>query len=170
MPTIPEAQPWSGTAWEAHKRRYVATDPGGSLTVSGRYNRGLDRFPDDRAWPALYMGLSDGTCLGEVLRHLLLHPELLSQLNDYRISELHVTLEAVIDFRGVPVPGLLHESDYHEGQRLAAEAIARGVEGILVPSITGLGDNLVVFPNRLRPGSSMRMVGFRDELRLYPER
>ncbi len=45
---------WSDPAWRAHNRKYDATDPGGSLKVSGRYKRSCEgilipsatRFPD----------------------------------------------------------------------------------------------------------------------------
>src|SRR5215216_2413993 len=89
--------PWSGTVWRAHRRRYAATDPGGSLRLSGRYNRGLDLFPPEEAWPALYLALSRDICLAEIVRHLT--PVSLPALNDYRLSELQVTLRAVLDAR-----------------------------------------------------------------------
>lgn len=87
------------------------------------------------------------------------------------MSQLHLELDAVIDCRNVAwLDQMLDGVDYKAGQQLAAEAIERRAEGVLVPSITRLGDNLVVFPNQLRSGSSLRVVGFRDELRLYPNR
>src|SRR5215208_5857990 len=89
--------PWRGTAWRAHRRRYRADDPGGALRVSGRYNRGLDQFPENECWPALYLGLGPEICIGEVLRHI--SPDLLPQLNDYRLSELGLELDAVLDCR-----------------------------------------------------------------------
>src|SRR5216683_2263188 len=82
--------PWTGATWRAHRRKYIATDPGGSRRVSGRYHRGLDQFPEDQIWPALYLSLSPDVCLGEVFRHI--SPDLLPRLNDYRLTELRVEL------------------------------------------------------------------------------
>ena len=48
---------WEGSAWRMHKRRYAADDAGGAKRVSGRYNLGLDQFPEERAFGALYLAL-----------------------------------------------------------------------------------------------------------------
>ena len=98
-----------------HKRRYAATNPGGARKVSGRYNRGLDRFPEDETFPALYLATSPEGCLGEVYRHVT--PKLLPSLNDYRLSELSVRVEAVLDCRdpaplGLRFDDLVHDTDY----------------------------------------------------------
>src|SRR5438552_5494078 len=81
--------PWQGSAWRMHKRRYPATDPGGSLKVSGRYNRGADKFPPDHVWPALYLSCSAEVCLGEIIRHVS-SPAQLAALNDHQLSELNL--------------------------------------------------------------------------------
>jgi RES domain-containing protein len=157
--------PWSGSAWRAHRRRYSPVDPGGSLRISGRYNRGLDQFPEDQAWPALYLALGRDICLGEIVRHLT--PELLPTLNDYRVSEIAVHLQAALDARnpqqlGLPHTALWHDTDYSMPQALAAAALALGVEALLVPSATRLGDNLVVFTRQLRAASSLAVQGSVD--------
>ena len=79
---------WQGRVWRMHKRRYRADDPGGARKVSGRYNRGLDRFEEEGSFPALYLATAPEICLGEVYRHIT--PELLPALNDFRLSELSV--------------------------------------------------------------------------------
>ncbi len=157
--------PWRGTAWRMYARRYAALDPAGSLLVSGRYHRGPDLVPPDQVWPALYLALGAEICLSEVLRHLT--PERLSRLNDYRLSEIAVDLVATLDCRdttvlGLPRDALLHDSDYRVTQAVAAAAVARGAEGLLVLSATLLGDNLVVFPANLRPESRLSVVSARD--------
>jgi RES domain-containing protein len=149
------------SAWRAHNRKYAADDPGGSLRVSGRYNRGLDQFPVAESWPALYLALGQAICLGEVLRHLT--PDRLLTLANYRLTELQVTLSAVIDCRnvdqlGLALADLCDDLDYRVPQSLAAAAITRGVEAMLVPSAARLGDNLVVFPHCLRPSSRITVV------------
>jgi RES domain-containing protein len=164
--------PWKGQAWRFHRRRYDALDSAGSLLVSGRYNRGSDQFPVDQTWPALYLALGSEVALGEIIRHVT--PALVDKLNDFRLSELEVELAAVLDCRdatklGVTAEDLVRDYDFEVTQGLAAAAIARDGEGILVPSATGLGDNLIVFSARLRPTSRLVVVDSRDP-RLYAKR
>lgn len=55
-------------------------------------------------------------------------------------------------------PGdLYHDSDYSVGQALAA-AIARGCEGLLIPSATALGHSLIAFTDNLRSNSRIEAV------------
>ena len=85
---------WEGHVWRMHKQKYSATDPGGSRMVSGRYHRGLDQFPEDQVFSALYLATSPEVCLGELYRHIT--PELLPSLNNYRLSKLFVRLMTVL--------------------------------------------------------------------------
>ena len=160
---------WKGRLWRMHKRRYRAEDPGGARLVSGRYNRGLDRFPEAETFPALYLATAPEICLGEVYRHVT--PELLLSLNDFRLSELSVSLQELVDCRGQELLGLsvgdlVHDTDYEPTQALGAAANSHGLEGLLVPSATRLGDNLIVFPQNLRTDSRIAVVSSRDP-RLY---
>ena len=163
---------WEGRLWRMHKRRYPAEDPGGARLVSGRYNRGLDRFPEGETFPALYLATAPEICLGEVYRHVT--PELLPSLNDFRLSELSASLHELADCRdpsalGLAPEDLAHDTDYRATQSLGAAADARGLEGLLVPSATGLGDNLILFPQNLLAGSRLTVVSSRDP-RLYVRR
>lgn len=166
------AEPWRGTAWRFHRRRYAATDATGSGLFSGRYHRGRDAFPERDTWAALYLALSPEICLGEILRHLT--PERLPLLNEYRLTEVSVSRSAVLDCRDPTVLGLTtddlhHDTNYSPTQELGAAAVARGVEGLVVSSATRLGDNLVVFPANLRSGSQIVATSSRDP-RLYVPR
>jgi hypothetical protein len=106
--------------------------------------------------------LSYGVCIGEVLRHIT--PALLPALKDQRLSKLAVDLTAVLDCRdiaaiGIPPDALFHDTDYAVGQILGASAVARGSEGLLVPSATRLPDDvLIIFPDNMRPTSSIAVV------------
>ncbi len=156
---------WEGHLWRMHKRRYRAADPGGARLVSGRYNRGLDRFPEEETFSALYLATAREICLGEIYRHLT--PELFESLNDFRLSELSASLQGVVDCRdpsalGLAPGGLSHDTDYRATQALGAAADRRGLEGLLVPSATGLGDNLILFPQNLGAGSRIAVVSSRD--------
>jgi RES domain-containing protein len=164
--------PWTGSVWRAHRRRYNALDHGGSLLVSGRYHRGQDSFPDEQVFPALYLALTPEICLGEIIRHVT--PATLARFNDYHLSEIRVSLTAVLDLRDsaplrVPIDAVLDDTDYSVPQALAAAARERGAEGIIVPSATRLGDNLILFPDRLQAVSELVVVASREP-RLYVER
>lgn len=116
-------------------------------------------------WAALYLALGAEVALGEIVRHAT--PDLLAKLNDFRLSEIDVELAAVLDCRdhgafGFPADDLVRDYDFDISQELAAAAIARDAEAILVPSATGLGDNLIVFPARLRTSSRMAVIDSRD--------
>jgi len=142
------------------------------LRLSGRYNRGLDLFPPEEAWPALYLALSRDICLAEIVRHLT--PVSLPALNDYRLSELQVTLRAVLDARdaqalGIPPEALCHDTDYPVPQALAAAARSRGVEAMFVPSATRLGDNVIIFTGQLQAESTLEVRAAVDP-RLYVPR
>ena len=99
---------------------------------------------------------------------------MLPKLNSYRISELHVRLQAVLNLRkpdssGIEVSELLGARNYNIAQDIAWNALTAGAEGILVPSATRLGDNLVIFPDNMKPGSRLEVIGSRDPV-LYVER
>lgn len=163
---------WAGRTWRAHNQRYVATDHGGSLKATGRYHRGLDTAPIEAAWPALYLALAPEICLAEILRHVT--PESLARLNHQRLSEVIVSMAAVLDLRnpgtlGISPNQLIHDVDYRVTQRIAEIAVRSRFEGLIVPSATNLGDNLIVFPNNLRDSSSLAVVSSREP-RLYVDR
>jgi hypothetical protein len=63
----------------------------------------------------------------------------------------------------------VHDTDYEATQAIGAAAFADGLEGLLVPSATRLGDNLILFPDNLRAGSRIEVVSSRDP-RLYVQR
>ncbi len=162
---------WEGRTWRMHKQTYLATDASGSRKYSGRYNRGLDLFPDGETWAALYLATSAEICLGEVLRHIT--PALLPLLNNYRISEIAVRLDNVLDCRnadalGLEVVDLCHDTDFTIPHLLAREALSRGFGGMLVPSATRLGDNLIVFPKNVSDAASFNIVGERNPALYVP--
>lgn len=95
----------------------------------------------------------------------------MAQLNDYRLSELDVELDAVLDCRDARVLGLtradlIRDYDFTITQEIGAAVVDRGAEGILVPSATRLGDNLVVFPVKRLDTSRLVVLGSQDP-RLY---
>jgi hypothetical protein len=133
----------------------------------------VDQFHQDQVWAALYLALSAEVSLGEILRHV--SPEGMRDLNEFRLTELEVELTAVLDCRdaialGLTPEDLVRDYDFIATQEIAAAAISKGAEGILVPSATRLGDNLVIFANRLLSQSKLVVVGSRDPRLHVPRR
>lgn len=160
---------WEGKAWRLHGSRYAAEDPGGSYRVSGRYNRGRDYFGEDDVFPALYLATAPEVSLGEKQRHLTSGN--LPQMRNQILSEFRVRLQAVYDLSnpdefGIDRKYLIDDHDYSFPQSLSTALWERGAEAFLVPSATLLGNNLVVFPDRLQDGSSLEIVDSR-RTRLY---
>jgi hypothetical protein len=88
----------------------------------------------------------------------------LSAIKNRALSTLAVDLSKVLDCSdvtalGLNPPGVLpadlysDSPDYQTGQALASEVRARGYEAIIVPSASGYGNNLIVFPNKCLPAS-----------------
>ena len=155
--------PWNGQVTRFHSRRYEATDPGGSLLHPGRYHDG---------WPALYTCLRPEAAVGEFLRHS--SAGALRRLAIMRLTRLSVEVGVILDCRdaaalGLAPDDLLHDTDYQLTQHIGAASLALGVEGILVPSATLLGDNLVVWTSQLRATSRIVVLSSEDP-RLYVPR
>ena len=94
------------------------------LKISGRYHRGADLYPEDQVFSALYLALSPETALAELVRHIT--PELIPALNNYRLTELRLHLDDVLDLRepgllGIEMDELCSDADHdltrHIGQR-----------------------------------------------------
>ena len=103
------------------------------------------------------------------MRHV--EPIGLASLNDYRLSELSVRADRVVDCRdhealGLSPDHLMDDFDLLGPRALGEAAFRRGLEGVLVVSATRLGDNLVLFPENLGPDSHVEAISSRDP-RLY---
>jgi RES domain-containing protein len=160
---------WEGDVWRVHTRRYAATDPGGSLRSQGRWHRGGRTFPPDQVFAALYTAVSDAVATWECIRHSprTSATEMWLRFTSVNLSRLHLSLSTVLDFRD-PVsvgvdPAALLGPDYTLPQAIGAAAFEQKLEGLLVPSATGVGEtdrdyNVIVFTDNLRPGSDIRFV------------
>jgi hypothetical protein len=140
--------------------------------TSGRYHRGPVEFPEGPTWPALYLALRPEIPWVEITRH----GPVLPQHNEFLLSELSVALPGVVDCRDVMAMGLsagdlLHDTDYGVPHGLAAAALVGGAKGMIVPSATLLGDNLIILPENLPlPGDYELLVVHSREMRAYVER
>jgi RES domain-containing protein len=155
--------PWRSNAWRIHAQRYPAIDPGGSRLFSGRYHRAPDLFDGQRTWAALYLALDSAACIAEATRHAVE----LSELANRRVSEIEVSLSAVIDLRdpsiiGLTTDDLVDDHRYDLTQEIGLAALERGAEGLIVPAASLLGNNLVVLFENRRPGSRIEVRRFVD--------
>lgn len=147
-----------GYVWRGHGRRYGPLDDGGSRRSTGRLHRGPNRFPVEETWPAIYTSLELAVSLAEIMRSTIA-----SAPKEFRFTEIEVDLQAVADCRDYDAVGIdrsrfLDDWDYSTGHALAVAVRRSGAEAMLVPSASGLGDNLVLFPDLLRPGSTLSPV------------
>jgi RES domain-containing protein len=136
------------TVWRVHWRELAPADWSLSLRSSGRYHRGLDLFPPEQTFPALYTSLAPEVAIWEMVRRSAARN--LAYLQNNILSELEVDLTHVLDLSDPTSVGLtssdLTSADHQPGQDLAAAALARGYEGLLVPSAALPGLNLVLLP------------------------
>ena len=70
---------------------------------------------------------------------------------------------------GLTIDDLLHDTDYRLTQQLGAASLALTVEGILVPSATLLGENIVFWTGQMRATSRIVVLSSEDP-RLYVPR
>jgi len=159
--------PFSGDAWRVHRARYRADDSIGSTVASGRFHRAEREYPSSEHWRALYLALGPDIPIGEMLRHF--GPRPLVEVRLYRRTRLFVDVARVVDCRDIAALGLTYDAllddlAYDVGQMLGLAAVHQGAEGIVVPSATRAGDNLILFPENLLPASRVGATG--DELDL----
>ncbi len=136
------------------------TDWSLSLRTSGRYHRGLDLFPPEQTWPALYTSLSPEIAIWEIVRRSAART--LGYLANNLLSEIEVTLGRLVDLSEPTVAGLtladLTGADHRLCQEIGAVATALGYRGLLVPSAALPGLNLVILARNLPEPSAMRVV------------
>lgn len=166
--------PWTGSVWRFHASRFAADSADGSLLASGRFNRGIDKFPASETWKALYTSVAPHIALAERIRHTT--PEnLLQKMTNQRMSRLRVELQVVVyacassDCLDPNVPGLsmedlCHPISYAKAQELAW-AVRDCAEGLLVPSCTRLREgNLIIFPENLLQGSTIQVEDYEEPI------
>lgn len=160
---------WEGEVWRVHTRRYPAMDPGGSLRSQGRWHRGGKTFPPDQVFATLYTAVSDAVATWEYIRHSRRPDpdEMWLRFTSVTLSRLHIRLSAVLDLRDPSRAGLAVEDllgpDYTLPQAIGAAAFAQQLEGLLVPSATGVGEsgrdfNVIIYTGNLRPGSTITFI------------
>ncbi len=151
---------FQGTVWRVHWREVAPTDASLSQRTSGRYHRGRDLFPPDQAFPALYTSLAPEIAIWEMVRRSAARN--LAYLKNNVLSEFDVDLSRILDVSDPAAVGLtaadLTGPDHRPCQALAAAALARGYEGLLVRSAALPGLNLVILPRNLPERPTIRIL------------
>jgi len=153
-------EPFHGIVWRTHWNNVDATDWSLSLRSSGRYHRGRDLESDTAAWAALYTSRAPEVAVWEMVRRSAVRD--LRFLKNNVLSELDVDLSAVLDLTDPSRVELSQDdltgSDATICQSIGRVAFQRGIQGLLVPSATQLGTNLVCFPQNFTASSIVRLV------------
>lgn len=151
---------FNGQVWRTHWREVVPNDWALSLRTSGRYHRGLDLFPPNQAFPALYTSLAPEIAIWEMVRRSAARN--LTYLQNNVLTELELDLELVLDLTDPATVGLSHADltgpDHQACQTLSAAAVAHHYQGLLVPSAALPGLNLVILPDNLAEPPPVRIV------------
>ena len=117
-------------------------------------------YSPDQVWAALYTSLAPETAIWELVRRSAARN--LAYLQNNVLTESDVRLTRVVDLSD-PIPiGLTREgliaSDLSPCREAAKIVVARGDEGMLVPSAALPGANLVIFPRNLGPAMTLRVT------------
>ena len=151
--------PFVSQVCRVHWREVDGRDWSLSLRTSGRYHCGLDLFPPDQVFAALYTSLAPEIAIWEMVRRSAARN--LAYLQNNVLTEIEVSLDRVLDVLAPSSIGVTRQdltgSDVSSCQRVAAIARSQGIEGLLVPSAALPGRNLVLFPDNLVNPSALRM-------------
>lgn len=131
--------------WRIHGLAWDADDATGAVLSSGRWNRGLDQFPQSEVIPLVYTSTAPDVATWEYLRHSPRHDgeEAYLRLKKADRSWMDVSLPRVLDLRDPTRANVtldaLTGSDYSLPQAIAAAAYGQGLAGILAPSAAKIG-------------------------------
>ncbi|MBI5711553.1 MAG: RES family NAD+ phosphorylase [Candidatus Eisenbacteria bacterium] len=164
------AQPWAGTVFRTgtgpmDPPRLLSGE--GALASGGRWNA-------PGAFRVVYVSLTAETALSEALARFRSAGVPDSAAMPLLVVAVQVRLKLVLDLSddaSIRAAGLARRSllgedwrrSNQEGKEALAQAVGRTVqvlelEGLLVPSAAAPGQtNLVVFPDRVRPGGGLRI-------------
>lgn len=134
----------------------------GSIQYGGRYNP-----PGE--FGALYLSETEMVCVAERLRKgESPRPMTLAEVEVNIFEVLDLTDDTCIKRLNMNRGNLLRATgnvayDYEITRRIATWARAKGIEGLLVPSVTSKGKNLVIFMNNLKStsGSFVKVLKFK---------
>lgn len=131
-------------------QKYDALNTNGSLLYPGRYNSG--------EFLVLYASDSREVCKAELARKTEIKTKL-----TYKVAKLNVKLKKVVDLtneknlRALDIQeNNLIGGSWDITQHIARLAYQKGYEALLVPSATGKGNNIILFPANFTKGSTIK--------------
>ena len=142
--------PLSRSCYRMVSSKYEVLNTNGSLLYPGRYN--------NREFRVLYTADSQEVCKRELTRKTTIKTKLI-----YKIAELNVKLKKVIDLTNEQNLKMLDiQKDDLIGnswiltRHIASLAYQKGCEALLVPSVTGKGSNIILFPENFTKDSTVK--------------
>jgi RES domain-containing protein len=135
------------------------------------------RWGPPGGFPVLYLGRPRESIVAEAYRHLVDPVEGMSAelVGPRRLLVVEVALSRVLDLRkdsALEAVGLDPEAlrgPHARCQAVGSAAEEVGLEGVIAPAATGLGETLAVFADRLAEGRTPRVVSEEIWLRLPPD-
>lgn len=130
-----------------------------------------------------YYGLHLGVTLSEMVRYVLPPDRAATRdpaaalkaaqayLQTRRITQLEVSLSHVSDLKNLECSGgaeadIFADHFWEDGpfpsQDLGRSVRLAGYEGFLIASVTGIGHNLILFPDNMHPDSFLRILGWQE--------
>lgn len=144
--------PLSTSCYRMVSQKYGVLNTNGSLLYLGRYSNGEFRV--------LYAADSREVCKQEHARKTAIKTKLA-----YKIAKLNVKLNKVINLTNEKNLKMLDiQKDDLLGDRwiltqhIASLAYQKGYEALLVPSVTGKGNNIILFPENFTKDSTLKKV------------
>lgn len=142
--------PLSRSCYRMVSSKYDVLNSNGSLLYPGRYS--------NREFRVLYTADSQEACSRELARKTTIKTKLI-----YKIAELNVRLKKVIDLtneRNLKILDIQKDdligNSWILTQHIASLAYQKGCEALLVPSVTGKGSNIILFPENFTKDSTLK--------------
>jgi len=131
-------------------QKYDALNTNGSLLYPGRYNSG--------EFFVLYTSDSREVCVAELARKAGIKTKLIC-----KIAKLNVRLKKVLDLtneKNLKILDIQKDSligsNWNFTQHIASLVYHKGYEALLVPSATGKGNNIILFPGNFAKDSVIK--------------
>jgi RES domain-containing protein len=141
------------------KHKNEILDIQGSILAGGRYN-------PPHEFGALYLGETKEVCKAERMRKSKTpFPMVIGEIEISLNKTLDLTDDKILEQLGINKKDLLRDMgdeayDYKVTRNIARRVRREGIEGLIVPSVTGKGKNLVIFMENIKSesGSSVRVL------------
>jgi RES domain-containing protein len=168
---LARAIPWSGSIFRSTSPEYANTTD--LLSGVGSKSNGA-RYTPKGSFPTVYGSLDPDTAMHEALAFHRRAGIPVEQAMPRVFVSMRVALRRILPLTDRRTRALLRlsvrrltrvrwQDEQDSGREALTQAVGRiarelGFEGLLVPSAQGAGQNLVLFPDRLLPGSRLEII------------